>query len=170
MKFKTSIIVFSAIILAACSGAGVSGPTLTPIEQQGQAVYTLRCAQCHALTPDTVVIGPSLAGIATRAASRVPGYDTQTYLETSILIPEDYVPDLDLRMGLYRRLNEVEDRQEIEAFAAELIDRFGKLPEPTENLLTLIEAIGTSATRRASMRLEHRPLPGIFRRSRVRER
>lgn len=93
MKFKTSIIVFSAIILAACSGAGVSGPTLTPIEQQGQAVYTLRCAQCHALTPDTVVIGPSLAGIATRAASRVPGYDTQTYLETSILIPEDYLVD-----------------------------------------------------------------------------
>ena len=91
MKFKTCIIVFSAIILAACSGAGVSGPTLTPIEQQGQAVYTLRCAQCHALTPDTVVIGPSLAGIATRAASRVPGYDTQTYLETSILIPEDYL-------------------------------------------------------------------------------
>ena len=93
MKFKTSIIVFSAIILAACSGADVSGPTLTPIEQQGQAVYTLRCAQCHALTPDTVVIGPSLAGIATRAASRVPGYDTQTYLETSILIPEDYLVD-----------------------------------------------------------------------------
>ena len=93
MKFKTSIIVFSAIILAACSGAGVSGPTLTPIEQQGQAVYTLRCAQCHALTPDTVVIGPSLAAIATRAASRVPGYDTQTYLETSILIPEDYLVD-----------------------------------------------------------------------------
>lgn len=93
MKFKTSIIVFSAIILAACSGAGVSGLILTPIEQQGQAVYTLRCAQCHALTPDTVVIGPSLAAIATRAASRVPGYDTQTYLETSILIPEDYLVD-----------------------------------------------------------------------------
>lgn len=93
MKFKASIIVFAAIILAACSGAGVSGPTLTLIEQQGQAVYTLRCAQCHALTPDTVVIGPSLAGIATRAASRVPGYDAQAYLETSILIPEDYLVD-----------------------------------------------------------------------------
>jgi mono/diheme cytochrome c family protein len=93
MKFKTSMIIFSAIILAACSAGGVSGPTLTLVEQQGQAVYTLRCAQCHALTPDIVVIGPSLAGIATRAAARVPGYDTQTYLETSILIPEDYLVD-----------------------------------------------------------------------------
>jgi mono/diheme cytochrome c family protein len=91
MKYKVMFILFSAIALAACSGVGGSSPTLTPDEQEGQAVYTLRCAQCHALTPDTVVIGPSLAGIATRAASRVPGYDTQTYLETSILIPEEYL-------------------------------------------------------------------------------
>ena len=49
------------------------------------------------------------------------------------------MPDLDLRMGLYRRLNELEDRHEIEAFAAELIDRFGKLPPETANLLKIIE-------------------------------
>lgn len=55
------------------------------------------------------------------------------------MIPEDYVPDLDLRMGLYRRINELEDKGSIEAFAAELIDRFGPLPDPTQNLLTLIE-------------------------------
>ncbi len=63
----------------------------------------------------------------------------QITVDAPILIPEDYVPDLDLRMGLYRRLNEVEDKAGLEAFAAELIDRFGKLPEPTENLLQLIE-------------------------------
>ncbi|RYE01542.1 MAG: transcription-repair coupling factor, partial [Sphingomonadales bacterium] len=60
-------------------------------------------------------------------------------VDAPILIPEEYVPDLDLRMGLYRRLNEVEDSNGIEAFAAELIDRFGKLPDATENLLRLIE-------------------------------
>jgi transcription-repair coupling factor (superfamily II helicase) len=60
-------------------------------------------------------------------------------VDAPIMIPEDYVPDLDLRMGLYRRLNEVDDRRGIDAFAAEMIDRFGKLPEPTENLITLIE-------------------------------
>jgi transcription-repair coupling factor (superfamily II helicase) len=55
------------------------------------------------------------------------------------MVPDDYVPDLDLRMGLYRRMNELEKGEEIEAFAAELIDRFGKLPEETDNLLKVIE-------------------------------
>ncbi len=67
-------------------------------------------------------------------------FSPQINVDAPILIPDDYVPDLDLRMGLYRRLNEVETRQEIEAFAAEMIDRFGKLPDPTQNLLTVIEA------------------------------
>ncbi|MCW2411881.1 MULTISPECIES: transcription-repair coupling factor [unclassified Sphingobium] len=63
----------------------------------------------------------------------------QINVEAPIMIPEDYVPDLDLRMGLYRRINELEDKGAIEAFAAELIDRFGPLPDPTQNLLTLID-------------------------------
>ena len=66
-------------------------------------------------------------------------FSPQITVDAPILIPEDYVPDLDLRMGLYRRLNEVEDRQGLEAFAAELIDRFGKLPTPTQNLFKIIE-------------------------------
>jgi transcription-repair coupling factor (superfamily II helicase) len=66
-------------------------------------------------------------------------FSPQITVDAPILIPEDYVPDLDLRMGLYRRLNDVDDRAGIDAFAAELIDRFGKLPEATENLLKLIE-------------------------------
>ena len=43
----------------------------------------------------------------------------------SVLIPEDYVPDLDLRMGLYRRLSSLTARADIDAFAAEVVDRFG---------------------------------------------
>ncbi|ATE63900.1 transcription-repair coupling factor [Rhizorhabdus dicambivorans] len=66
-------------------------------------------------------------------------FSPQINVDTPILIPEDYVPDLDLRMGLYRRMNEIETRAEIESFAAELIDRFGKLPQATQNLLTVIE-------------------------------
>ncbi len=62
----------------------------------------------------------------------------QISTDAPILIPEVYVPDLDLRMGLYRRLNELENESEIEAFAAELIDRFGTLPVETENLLIVI--------------------------------
>ncbi len=62
----------------------------------------------------------------------------QITTDAPIMIPEAYVPDLDLRMGLYRRINELENDAEIEAFAAELIDRFGAIPEATENLLTVI--------------------------------
>ncbi len=73
-------------------------------------------------------------------ADRPKDFSPAITVDAPILIPEDFVPDLDLRMGLYRRLNDVEDRGGIDAFAAELIDRFGKLPLPTQNLLQLIEA------------------------------
>jgi transcription-repair coupling factor (superfamily II helicase) len=60
-------------------------------------------------------------------------------LGTSVLIPEDYVLDLQVRLGLYRRLSGVETAEAIEAFAAELIDRFGPLPEEVRHLLDVVE-------------------------------
>ena len=66
-------------------------------------------------------------------------FSPQINVEAPILIPEDYVPDLDLRMGLYRRINDLEDKGGIESFAAEMIDRFGPLPGPTANLLSIME-------------------------------
>ncbi|TZG24914.1 transcription-repair coupling factor [Sphingomonas montanisoli] len=74
------------------------------------------------------------------AEEKREAFSPQITVDAPILIPEDYVPDLDLRMGLYRRMNGAENRQELEAFAAEMIDRFGPLPEPTQNLLSVIEA------------------------------
>ncbi len=92
MKFRFATIAFAATLMAACrAGAAEPTPTLTPLEQLGQSVYMLRCAQCHVLVPDTVVIGPSLAGIATHAASRIPGVDAQEYIEISILSPKDFL-------------------------------------------------------------------------------
>jgi transcription-repair coupling factor (superfamily II helicase) len=73
------------------------------------------------------------------AGERREEFTPQINVEAPILIPEHYVPDLDLRMGLYRRLGELEDRQDVEAFGAELIDRFGKLPQDTKNLLQIVE-------------------------------
>ncbi|HEV7660500.1 MAG TPA: transcription-repair coupling factor [Allosphingosinicella sp.] len=66
-------------------------------------------------------------------------FSPQITVDAPILLPEAYVPDLDLRMGLYRRMNEFEARDEIDPFAAELIDRFGPLPPETANLLKVIE-------------------------------
>ena len=62
----------------------------------------------------------------------------QINLGMPVLIPEAYVADLGVRMELYRRLSRLVDNEEIDGFAAELIDRFGPLPEEVENLLSLI--------------------------------
>jgi transcription-repair coupling factor (superfamily II helicase) len=88
---------------------------------------------------EEAIMDAKASGIANAVPSR-EAFSPQITVDAPILIPDDYVPDLDLRMGLYRRVNELESRQEIEAFAAELIDRFGNLPQPTQNLLTVIEA------------------------------
>ncbi len=57
----------------------------------------------------------------------------------SVLIPEDYIADLSLRMGLYRRIANLETNEEIEAIGAELVDRFGKIPQEVENLLQIVK-------------------------------
>jgi len=67
------------------------------------------------------------------------GLSPQITVEAPIMIPEDYVPDLAVRMALYRRLNDAEDVREAEALSAEMIDRFGPLPAATENLIQLIQ-------------------------------
>ena len=66
-------------------------------------------------------------------------FSPQITIDAPILIPEDYVPDLSVRMALYRRLNDLEEGQDVEGFAAEMTDRFGPIPEPTQNLLKLIQ-------------------------------
>jgi transcription-repair coupling factor (superfamily II helicase) len=65
-------------------------------------------------------------------------WSPQLTLGTSVLIPENYVPDLDVRLGLYRRLSALEDSGQVDAFAAELIDRFGELPSEVHHLLEIV--------------------------------
>ncbi len=55
-----------------------------------------------------------------------------------VLIPEEYVADLSVRMGLYRRIGALANQAEIDAFAAELIDRFGTTPPEAEFLLKTV--------------------------------
>jgi len=62
----------------------------------------------------------------------------QINLGVPVLIPQDYVPDLDVRLGLYRRLSGLHQKVELEGFAAEMIDRFGKLPKEVNMLLNIV--------------------------------
>jgi transcription-repair coupling factor (superfamily II helicase) len=57
---------------------------------------------------------------------------------TSVLIPESYVTDLQARLGLYRRLSDVQEQTDLDGFAAELHDRFGRKPEEVDHLLDIV--------------------------------
>ncbi|WOI52248.1 transcription-repair coupling factor [Parvularcula sp. LCG005] len=65
-------------------------------------------------------------------------WSPQINIGTAVLIPDSYVADLDVRMSLYRRLSDLTEGQDIEAFAAELIDRFGPLLEEVDHLLQIV--------------------------------
>ena len=76
-----------------------------------------------------------------RGSGEVAGdgdWSPQIAVGTAMMIPEGYVPDLQLRLALYRRLGELETPEEIDAFGAELIDRFGRLPDEVEHLLKIV--------------------------------
>jgi transcription-repair coupling factor (superfamily II helicase) len=57
---------------------------------------------------------------------------------TPVMIPEGYVEDLSLRLGLYKRLSTLESDAEIESFGAEMADRFGPLPDEVKQLLDIV--------------------------------
>ncbi len=63
-------------------------------------------------------------------------------LGVPVLIPDTYVSDLDVRLGLYRRLSGLSTKEELEGFGAELYDRFGKPPAEVEMLLRIVRIKG----------------------------
>jgi transcription-repair coupling factor (superfamily II helicase) len=65
-------------------------------------------------------------------------WSPQINIGTSVLIPESYVSDLQVRLGLYRRLADFQEQQELDGFAAELHDRFGRRPEEVDHLLEIV--------------------------------
>jgi len=98
------------------------------------------------------------AGITAPAPDR---WSPQITIGTPVLIPEDYVTDLPVRLALYRRLAEIEDDRAIEAFAAELVDRFGPLPDEVEYLLQVVAI--KSLCRRANVeRIEVGPKGAVL--------
>ncbi len=93
------------------------------------------------------------AGISAPVADR---WSPSITIGTALLIPEDYVTDLSVRLALYRRLAEIEDERDIESFAAEMVDRFGALPREVEHLLQVV-AIKAQCRRANVEKLEAGP-------------
>lgn len=73
-------------------------------------------------------------------------WSPQISIGAAVLIPESYVPDLQLRLDLYRRLSDITDADEIDAFGAEMIDRFGSLPQEVEYLMKIVYIKGLCFT------------------------
>ena len=79
-----------------------------------------------------------MTGVQTCALPISDRWSPQITIGMPVLIPEEYVADLPVRLALYRRLAEIEDEREIESFGAELADRFGPLPLEVEHLLQIV--------------------------------
>jgi transcription-repair coupling factor (superfamily II helicase) len=98
------------------------------------------------------------AGIAAPVADR---WSPQITIGTPVMIPEDYVADLSVRLALYRRLAEIEDEREIDGFGAEMVDRFGPLPEEVKHLLQVV-AIKALARRANVEKIEAGPKGAVL--------
>ncbi len=106
MKKIVLLMCLSVLVLAlvACGGGG---GTETPSEPEpvgdaanGETLFTQPtigannapgCITCHSLEPDVVIVGPSQAGLATRAETRVEGMTAEEYIRQSIATPDAYV-------------------------------------------------------------------------------
>jgi len=92
MLWLVVLAALSLLILTACGGGQGDEPDSAQI-QQGKLVFQANCSACHSTSPSVTIVGPSLAGIATRAGDMVSGLDARAYLEQSVLEPGAYLTE-----------------------------------------------------------------------------
>ena len=95
IAFFFALLLVSGMLLAACGGGGGSTDDAAA---RGEELFNQPivgsepgCNTCHSLTAGTVIVGPSLAGIGTTAATRVGDETAEEYLRQSILEPDAYL-------------------------------------------------------------------------------
>ena len=90
-----ALIVLASLALSACGGGGGGGGDAVPLGKDlfAQSVIGTEpgCSTCHSLEAGVTIVGPSLAGIGTTAATMVSGMSAEDYLRQSILEPDAYV-------------------------------------------------------------------------------
>lgn len=91
-----------------------------PILTRGRTLYSQRCASCHAIAPDVIIVGPSFWNIANTASERVDGSSAEDYIRNSILYPSDYIVD-GFADVMQKNLAEVLSSEDIEALIAYLM-------------------------------------------------
>jgi mono/diheme cytochrome c family protein len=86
------------VVLTACGGGG--GEPSDSAAKAGEELFAKTvigsqagCSTCHSLDADVVIVGPSMAGIGSRAGSTVTGQSAEDYLKESILDPDAHLVD-----------------------------------------------------------------------------
>ena len=120
------ILWIGSFLLAGC-GRAAAAKTAGDAEA-GKAIFTQTaigqapgCATCHAVEPDTVIVGPSLAGIAGRAGQRIPDKTAEAYLRESILTPNAYTVEGFPEGVMYQKFADVLTEDEIDNLVAYLL-------------------------------------------------
>lgn len=124
-----------SMVLAACGGGGgeasetaATGPVGNPA--RGKNLYEQTtigaasapgCITCHSLEPDVVVVGPSHAGLATRAGTYVEGMSAEDYLRESITEPDAHIVDGFTPGVMYQNFGAELNEQEIADLVAYLM-------------------------------------------------
>jgi mono/diheme cytochrome c family protein len=91
MRRQITLLIVVVFLLSGCASDSSAAIQLSEEEMAGERLFVQNCASCHSTTGDAVIVGPSLAGIATRAESKVAGQDGRSYIETSILEPSAFI-------------------------------------------------------------------------------
>jgi mono/diheme cytochrome c family protein len=125
------LLVFALVVgLAACGGSGGSSSTDGGNVSAGEELFAEKlvgvqpgCITCHSLEEGVVMVGPSMAGVGTRAGSAVPGESAEEYLLNSINNPDDHVVDGfaagQMPVGLAGELSE-QQKQDLVAYLMSL--------------------------------------------------
>ena len=87
------LLVMLGLLIGSCGGNGGERPALSQEEKLGDRLFTQNCASCHSSRGDTIIVGPSLAGIALDAGAKVAGLDARGYIEASIMEPSAFVSE-----------------------------------------------------------------------------
>jgi nitric oxide reductase subunit C len=93
------VLALASLLLAACGGGGGGGESDAAAEA-GKALFEQDiigaqpgCKTCHSLEAGKVIVGPSLAGIGSRAGSAVSGLSAEEFLKQSILEPDAHLAE-----------------------------------------------------------------------------
>ncbi len=124
-KWRLTIVFLSiSLLISACLGSTEvtgkpdQGASLFYASQIGDAPG---CATCHSITPGEIIVGPSLADIASRASSPIPGLATEEYIRQSILEPNAYIAEGFSPNVMYAKFSETLTQEQVQDLIAYLM-------------------------------------------------